>query len=110
MACPMLHRRHEQQALRHSHERLITPVVVITATKRLKCPICQADDRGRVLKLTITKKLFQVMVTGEKNEEFRILEIVDVSLCPRECCTQEWKPLKDVHWRARTAKGEAVVL
>ena len=39
--------------------------------------MCQAADRGRVLKLTLGKKAFEVMVTGEKNEEFRLLEIVD---------------------------------
>ena len=42
-----------------------------------ECPVCQAADRGRVLKLTLGKKAFEVMVTGEKNEEFRLLEIVD---------------------------------
>ena len=46
-------------------------------SKAAECPVCQAADRGRVLKLTLCKKAFEVMVTGEKNEEFRLLEIVD---------------------------------
>jgi hypothetical protein len=45
--------------------------------KAAGCPICQADDHGRVLKLTMSKKQFQVMMMREKNEKFSVLEIVD---------------------------------
>ncbi len=45
--------------------------------KAAGCPICQADDHGSVLKLTLIEKQFQVMVMREKNEEFSVLEIVD---------------------------------
>ena len=38
------------------------------------CEICRAARRGQVLKFTLKKHAFEVMVTGEKRVEFRELE------------------------------------
>jgi hypothetical protein len=41
------------------------------------CEICRAARRGRVLRFTLQKPAFEVMVTGEKRVEFRELEEYD---------------------------------
>ena len=41
------------------------------------CEICRAARRGRVLKFSLQKPAFEVMVTGEKRVEFRELEEYD---------------------------------
>ena len=42
-----------------------------------ECPICNADKMGLVLKMTLEKAPFEVMVSGEKQSEFRLLEELD---------------------------------
>ena len=44
-----------------------------------ECPICNADKMGLVLKMTVEKVPFEVMVSGEKQSEFRLLEELDDS-------------------------------
>jgi len=42
-----------------------------------ECLICNADKMGLVLKMTLEKAPFEVMVSGEKESKFRLLEELD---------------------------------
>ncbi len=54
----------------------VTNCCLLLSPRQQSCRVSSVPS-GCVLKLTMGKKAFEVMVTGEKNEEFRLLEIVD---------------------------------
>ena len=71
-------------------EKVLPPPPEVYSTKRPRvgscvhgeagqeeCLICKADKMGLVLKLTLENDPFNVMVTGEKESEFRLLEELD---------------------------------
>ncbi len=60
-------------------------------SKAAECPVCQAADRRRVLKLMLGKKAFEVMVTGEKTRNFVFLRL--------------WMPKGMLHPRMETVRG-----